>query len=185
MAFIHGHDGEGWHNYDMKETLQNIKWDNITKYIDINVKPGTWEVRLGDALPTPKNPIAYGLDVYNGSFNPHQVDLPSTMYRQPMAVNVRNKSEVPLLTRYSLCSIFCIIWIQVANSVLFLMSVGLSRVPGSTKTFFWHCSLPSVQTLILLLQSILPNIKLGLLGKEQCSLKIKSVLRFLLWKANY
>ena len=73
VAFIHGHGAPAWHSNDMSEVLKAIEWETVPNYIDINKYPNdTWRY-LGDARPRPGNPVAYGADVYNGSFNLHQV----------------------------------------------------------------------------------------------------------------
>lgn len=87
VAFIHGHGGEGWHNFDMTRTLGDIDWDNLSNFTDLNQKPGIWSARLGDALPRPLNPVASGPEVFNGTFNKYQVVrfwfvVPSQMTQQ-------------------------------------------------------------------------------------------------------
>lgn len=75
VAFIHGHDGEGWHNSDMATILRDIRWETVIGYADINRKPAVWEIMIGNLSAQPRMPIAWGSDVYNGSFNSNTVSI--------------------------------------------------------------------------------------------------------------
>lgn len=73
-AFVHGHEDEGWHSFNMRETIRALQWRLIPGYTDLNRKPGIWSLDLRDRPKYPShNPIATGDDVYDGSHPPQAI----------------------------------------------------------------------------------------------------------------
>ena len=80
IAFIHGHQEEGWHQMEMFTTLSGLQWEEIPGYADLNRKVGyrsTTLDRKGQLIPL--DPVATRADVYNGIFSTYKVSSMSAM----------------------------------------------------------------------------------------------------------
>ena len=70
-AFVHGHEEEGWHNMNMRQTFIALQWDRIPGYTDLNRKVDVWEMQLKNRPKYPSgHPIATGDEVYSGKYHP-------------------------------------------------------------------------------------------------------------------
>ena len=73
VAFIHGHQ-HSKHSTNMLPMLKRLRWDRLEGYYDLNRVMDVWEAPLA-ALPDTPNAalVASGSQVYNGTFQEHQV----------------------------------------------------------------------------------------------------------------
>jgi len=73
-AFVHGHEDEGWHSFNMRDTIRALQWHLVPGYTDLNRKPGIWDLDLRNRRKYPSHhPVATGDDVFSGKYPPQAI----------------------------------------------------------------------------------------------------------------